>query len=154
LARRYDEAIAQCRGTLELNAGFYPAHEFLGRAYEQEKLYAPAISEFQKAVALEQDSPLAAAVLAGSYAAAGRKAEALKILSQLQELSKQRYVPPYGIAQAYAAMGDLNQAFAWLEKAYEAHSYDFVYLKVDPRNDRLRSDPRFQDILRRMNFPP
>jgi serine/threonine-protein kinase len=153
-ARRYDEAIAQYRSTLELNAGFYPAHLFLGWAYEQQKLYDEAISEYRKAIALEQGSPRVAAYLALGYAAAGKRTEALKIISNLRQLSKQRYVSPYGIAQVYTALGDFDQAFAWLEKAYEERPYELLYLKVDPRNDPLRSDPRFQDLLRRMNFPP
>jgi TolB-like protein/Tfp pilus assembly protein PilF len=153
-ARRYDEAIAQCRRTLELNAGFYPAHFNLGAAYEQEKLYDEAISEYQKAKALEEGNPMLAAYLAHGYAAAGKRTEALKIVSQLRELSKQRYVSPYRVAQVYAALGDLDQACAWLEKAYDDRSYDLTAAKVDPMIDRLRSDPRFQDLLRRMNFPP
>jgi len=153
-ARRYDEAIAQCRSTLELNSGFYPAHLFLGWAYEQEKLYADAISEYQKVIALEQGNPALAAHLARGYAAAGKRTEALNIISHLEELSKRRYVSPYAIAQTYAALGDPDQAFAWLEKAYEDRSNALQLLKVDPRVDRLRSDPRFQDLLRRMNFPP
>jgi serine/threonine-protein kinase len=153
-ARRYDEAIAQCRRTLELNAGFYPAHLFLGRAYEAEKLYAEAISEYQKAIALEQGNPLLAAELARGYAAAGKRTEAVNIISRLEELSKRRYVSSYVTAQIYTALGDTNQAFAWLEKAYEERPYELVYLNVDLRFDRLRSDLRFQDLLRRMNFPP
>ena len=153
-ARRYDEAIAQCRRTLELNAGFHPAHLYLGWAYEQKKLYGEAISEYQKAMALEQGSPRLAAGLAGAYAAAGNRTEALKIVSNLTELSKRRYVPPYDIAQIYTALHDFDQACAWLEKAYEERTYLLVMLKVDPRNDPVRSDPRFQDLLRRMNFPP
>jgi len=153
-ARRYDEAIAQCRRTLELNPGFYSGHSFLGWAYEQEKLYAQAISEYQKAIALEPGNPALAAELARACAAAGKRTEALKGISQLKELSKQRYVSPYLMAQIHAALGDIDQACAWLEKAYEERSGELCMLKVDPRNDPLRSEPRFQDLLRRMNFPP
>ena len=152
-ARRYDEAIAECRRTLELNAGFYPAHLYLGLAYEQQKLYAQAISEYQKAVALEEGNPACSGYLARAYAAVGRRTEALKIISQVRELAKRRYVSPYRIALIYTALGDADQAFAWLEKAYQERS-KLDSLNVDPRNDRLRSDPRFQDLLRRMNFPP
>jgi len=153
-ARRYDEAIAQCRRALELNAGFYPAHFNLGRVYQQEKLYPQAIAEYQQAKALEEANPRLAAELARGYAAAGKRIEALKIISQLTELSKRRYVSPYRVAQAYAALGEFDQAFALLEKAYEEHASELVALKVEPENDPLRSDPRFQDLLRRMNFPP
>jgi serine/threonine-protein kinase len=153
-ARRYDEAIAQCRRTLELNAGFYPAHLYLGQAYEQEKLYAEAISEYQKAIALEQGNPALAANLARVYAATGKRTEALKIISQLREPLKRRYVSSCLIAPIYAALGDPGRAFQWLEKAYQERDSQLAYLKVAPGFDSLRSDPRYQDLLRRMNFPP
>jgi TolB-like protein/DNA-binding winged helix-turn-helix (wHTH) protein len=153
-ARRYDEAIAQCRRTLELNAGFSPARDYLCRAYEQEKLYDEAISECQKGIVLGEGDPGCSGSLARVYAAAGKRPEALKIISNLRELSKQKYVSPYQIAHIYTALGDFDQAFAWLEKAYAARSMALIELKVDPRLDPLRSDPRFQDVLRRMNFPP
>jgi TolB-like protein/Tfp pilus assembly protein PilF len=153
-ARRYDEAIAQCRRTLELNAGFYPAHLNLGWAYEQKKLYDEAITEYQKAKALQEGNPYLAADLARGYAAAGKRTEALKIVSNLRELSKQKYVSPYKVAQIYTVLGDFHQASVWLEKAYDERSYDLTYAKVDPTFDPMRSDPRFQDLLRRMNFPP
>ena len=154
VARRYDEALAQCRSALELNAGFYLAHSCLGLVYEQEKLYEEAVSEYQKAIALEPGSPRLAAGLARAYAAAGKRTEALKIISNLRELSKQRYVSPYGIAMIYAALGDFGQTFAWLEKAYEERSVGLVEFKVSPWFDPLRSNPRFQNLFRRMNFPP
>jgi serine/threonine protein kinase/TolB-like protein/Tfp pilus assembly protein PilF len=152
-ARRYDEAIAECRRTLELNAGFAPAHLYIGRAFEQEKRYDEAIAEF-KAMALEGRNTMQLPNLGRVYAAAGRKAEALKSISQLRELSKRRYVSSWQIAGIYAALGDSDQALAWLEKAYEGRSDGLILLKVDPTVDSLRSDPRFQDLLRRMNFPP
>jgi TolB-like protein/Tfp pilus assembly protein PilF/predicted Ser/Thr protein kinase len=153
-ARRYDDAIAQCRRTLELNAGFYPAHLYLGWAYGYEKLYAQAISELQKAIALEEGNPSLAANLAWGYAASGKRTEALKIISTLKVLSRRKHVEHYGIAEIYVALGDFDQALAWLERAYEEHSWELAFLKVCPDFDPLRSDARFQDLLRRMNFPP
>jgi serine/threonine-protein kinase len=153
-ARRYDEAIAQCRRTLELNPGFYPAHLYLGWAYEQEKLYAEAISEYQKAIALEQGNPRLAADLARGYAAVGKRTEAVNIISHLEELSKRRYVPSYAMALTHAALGDASRAFQWLDKAYQDRDSQLVWLKAEPGFDSLRSDPRFQDLLRRMKFPP
>ena len=153
-ARRYDEAIAQCRRTLELNPGFYRAHLFLGRAYEQQRQYAEAILEYQKAIAYGEGDPLLAAELARGYAAAGKRAEALKIISQLRELLKRRNVSSYVMAQIYAALGDPGRAFQWLDKAYRDRASALVRLKAEPGFDSLRSDPRFQDLLRHMNFPP
>jgi len=153
-ARRYDESIAQCRKTLELNPGFHTAHIYLCRAYEQEKLYDEAISECRKTIALQEGDPGLAANLARAYAAAGKRTQALKIISDLRELSKHRYISAYQIGYIYTALGDFDRAFAWLQKAYEEGSPGLVFLKVDPRVDPLRFDPRFQNLLRRMNFPP
>ncbi|MBZ5561928.1 MAG: tetratricopeptide repeat protein [Acidobacteriia bacterium] len=153
-AGRTDEGIAQYRRTLEIDAGYYPTHLFLGWAYEQQKLYAQAISEYQKAITLEQGNPGLAAALAHAYPAAGKRTEAVKILSQLRELSKTRYVPSSLIASIYAALGDTGRTFQWLEKAYQERDTGLPYLKLDTTFDSLRSDPRFKDLLRRMNFPP
>jgi TolB-like protein/Tfp pilus assembly protein PilF len=152
-SRRYDEAIAESRRTLELYPGFYPAHMYLGSAYEQKKLYDQAIAEYQKALALEPGNSILGTALACGYAAAGKRSEALKRISQLKEHSRRMYVSPYGIACIYAALGHVDQACAWLEKAYEDRSYGLYSLKTNPRFDPLRSDPRFQALLRRMNFP-
>jgi len=153
-ARRYDEAIAQLQSTLELNAEFYPAHYYLGGVYEQEKRYAEAISEYQKAITLQPDDIKLPLCLACVYAAEGKRPEAVNILSHMEELSMRRCVPSYTMALAYAALGDAGRAFARLQKAYEDREVEVIFLKVSPPNDRLRSDPRFQDLLRRMNFPP
>src|SRR5208282_3695229 len=156
-ARRYDEAIAQLRSTLELNAGLLQAHAYLSFAYEQEKLYEQAISEWQKVIALQHGDPRLSANLARLYAAEGKRTEAMNILSRWEELWKRKYVP-CGTANLYvalyAALGDADKAFAQLEKSYEDRCEFLVNLKVQPLYDPLRSDPRFQDLLRRMNFPP
>src|SRR5262249_51961582 len=83
----------------------------------------------------------------------GYRDEAHKVLRQLEELSKQRYVTPYGRALIYAALGETDETFKWLETAYQQRANWMVLLKVDPCFDNLRSDPRFQDLMRRMNFP-
>jgi Flp pilus assembly protein TadD len=123
-------------------------------AYEWEKQYAQAISEYQKAAALEPDNLRARVSLGCAYAAAGKRTEALGTISNLIQLSKRRYVSPYGIACIYAVLHDTNEACVWLEKAYEDRADGLYNLKVNPRFDPLRSDPRFQTLLRRMNFPP
>jgi len=85
---------------------------------------------------------------------AGHLDEARKILEQLQEVSKQRYVTPYIIGRIYAALKDKDEAFRWLETAYKECASWMIFLRTDPHFDVLRPDPRFQDLLRRMNFPP
>jgi tetratricopeptide (TPR) repeat protein len=117
-------------------------------------MFKEAIAEHEKAVALLPEIPLYLGHLGNTYGLAGKKTQALKVIEQLKEQSKRKYVAPYDIALVYIGLGDKDQAFAWLEKGYQAHSNDMSNLKADPTFDPLRSDPRFQDLLRRMNFPP
>jgi tetratricopeptide (TPR) repeat protein len=92
--------------------------------------------------------------LAHAYALAGKRSQAQLLLDEAKELSKQRYLSPYDIAIVYAGLGQKDQAFAWLQKAYEQRCDFMVWLKVDPRFGNLRADPRFQDLVRRVGFPP
>jgi len=152
-ARRYDEAIQQLRSTIDMDANYWLAHSVLGRSYEQQGKLTEAIAEFQRAFELEKDVPENYAMLAHGYALAGRTSEAGKLLEQMQEMSTRRHVPPYNIAVVYAGLGDKNQAFAWLERAYADRSFYLTWLKYDPQLDSLRSDPRFADLMRRVGLP-
>ncbi len=89
-----------------------------------------------------------------AYSKAGWKAEALEVVDTLQSASSCRYVSPYAIAYLHCSLGDKDKAFQWLEKAYQERNSMLAFLKVDPLFDPLRSDSRFQDLVRRMNFPP
>ncbi len=151
--RRYDQAIEQYRKTLELDPNSGLAHAGLGWAYSLKSLHEPAITSLRKGCEFWPGStPIA--WLGEAYATAGLRDEAHKILQQLDKLSKQqRYVTPYGIARIYTALAQKDEAFRWLETAYEQRACWMLLLKVDPVFDDLRSDPRFQDLLRRMNFP-
>jgi TolB-like protein/DNA-binding winged helix-turn-helix (wHTH) protein len=149
-ARRYEEAIKQLHKTLEIDSNFVIAHFYLAEAYAQTSRFPEAIAEAQKAVSLSGAAPVIVADLARVYAVAGNRAAANRLL---KEVSSRSYVPKYGVALAHIALGEHEQAFAWLEKAVEDRSPNLPWLKVDPRVDPLRSDPRFQDLLRRMNFP-
>ncbi len=150
-ARRYDQAIAESRKALEMDPNFSRAHFNLGLAYEQKKMFPQAIAEFQKAIA-SSGGPLMEAALGHAYAVAGRRAEAQEVLDRLIELSKQRYVSSYQIATIYAGLGETDQAFAWLEKAYGERNNWLAYLKVDPIFDGLRSDSRFAALVRRVGL--
>jgi serine/threonine-protein kinase len=152
-ARRYDQAIEQLQKALEMDPNFAVAHLWLGWAYEQKGMYEEAIREFQKAVTLFKGSTYPIASLGHAYAVSGKRGEALKLLNELKELSKRRYVSAYDLALVYAGLGEKDQAFKWLEKAYEERYGWITMLKLEPRFDPLRADPRFQSLLRRMNFP-
>jgi serine/threonine-protein kinase len=150
-ARQYDQAIQQYRKTIELDQNWYIAHWFLGFAYEMKGLSREAIAEYQKAKELNDD-PYVLGLLGHGYAASGRRDEATKVLAEMNEVAKQRYVPAYSFAQVYAGLGDKEHAFQWLEKSYQDRAYDITYLKVDPFFDNLRSDPRFADLVRRIGL--
>jgi tetratricopeptide (TPR) repeat protein len=148
--RQYDRAIEELQNTLRLAPNYFWAHVFLGMAFEQKGMYAEAIAEFQKVAALSGGEPNVP--LAHTYAASGRTDDARKMLDALQ----QRYgedVESYFLGGIHAALGEKDEAFAWLEKAYDEHSFFLVFLPADPWFDPLRDDPRFQDLLRRLNFP-
>jgi TolB-like protein/DNA-binding winged helix-turn-helix (wHTH) protein/Tfp pilus assembly protein PilF len=146
----FDEAIEQCKRTLELEPNFAQAHWCLGLGYLGKARYDDAIPEFQKARALGE-VPLALWSLAYAYGVAGRKAEAREALRQFRQQSRDGYVSPYFMAGIYAGLGEKDRAFEWLHKAYE--DGDFMQLKLDPFLDSLRSDPRFRELLRRVNLP-
>jgi tetratricopeptide (TPR) repeat protein len=152
-AGRQDEAIESALKALELDPNFVMGHVRLGFAYEQKRMFEEAIRELQKAVALTGRMPTRLAQLAHAYALAGKRSQAQLLLDEIKELYKQRYVSPYDIAMVYAGLGQKDQAFAWLQKAYEERAW-LTMLQVDPGFDNLRADPRFTDLLRRVGFPP
>jgi tetratricopeptide (TPR) repeat protein len=151
-ARRFDQAIEQSGKTLEMDPHWSPTYDFLGRAYVQKGRYAEAIAAFQKALKLNPDNPYFLGPLGRAYAVSGRQDEALKILDQLKELSKRRYVKPYHFSIIYTALGDKDQGFAWLQKAYDERDDRLIFLKVDAAWDSLRSDPRFAKLVREVGL--
>ncbi|HEX4900926.1 MAG TPA: protein kinase [Pyrinomonadaceae bacterium] len=151
-ARQYDQSAEQLRKTLEMDPNFALAHHRLGLVYEQQQKYDEAIAEFKQVVNLSPGKPLGIAALAHGYALSGNRAEAQNSLAELRELSKRRYVSPASIALIYAALGDKDRAFVWLEKADSERDANLARLTVDPRFDSLRSDPRFTDLVRRLGL--
>jgi Flp pilus assembly protein TadD len=153
-ARDYDQAIDRFRKTLELDANFPPPYTFLAASYEQKGMFEEAMAASRRAVTVTQGPPKAHAMagLAHIYAVSGRKTEARNILAELQTLSERKYVPATDTALIYAGLGEKDKSFAWLDKAYEEHSFTLSNVKVEPRFDALHSDPRFADLLRRIGL--
>ena len=150
LAREYDQAIEQLRNTIDMDPDFVLPHLVLGQAYEQKRMYDQAITELRRAADISQSSPPAVAALARAYAVSGRTTEARKLLDQLMEQSKRRYVSPFYVAIVYAGLGENDQALDWIEKAYKDRSNAIVFSKVDPQLDPLRTAPRFKALLHRL----
>ena len=152
-SRRYDEAIAQFRSVIEMDPNFASAHAELGGVYAQTGRYREAMLEWQKASTLEGEKELAA--VWGKYAASGDyRGGVRKVVEILEERAKRKYVDPARIAWGYIRLGDKDRAFQWLEKAYQEHSGNLLSLKSAPLFDPLHSDPRFQNLLRRVGLPP
>jgi TolB-like protein/tetratricopeptide (TPR) repeat protein len=162
MAHKYDKAIVQYQKALELEPD---AITYFGLVLARAEAgdYATAISEAEKATKVD-NSPLLLTSLASAYARAGRRADANRVLRRLQEIWKRQgtapawhtsrtpYVCPYEVAGVYAQLGDRDRAIDWLNKAYQNRSC-LYWLRQDPRFDSIRSDPRFQDLLAKMNFP-
>jgi tetratricopeptide (TPR) repeat protein len=153
MARQYDDAIEQFRRTVELDPNYPVTYWILGLVLRKMGRYEMAIAEGEKGVKLSGGSPLMNAALAQTLAAAGRRKEAIRILDELKELAKQKYVAPHFFAGIHAGLGEEDRAMEYLEKSYEEHSHWLMYLHMDPSMDGLRSHPRFQDLLRCVGLP-
>jgi tetratricopeptide (TPR) repeat protein len=153
-AHRYDEAMQQARATVEMDESFAMGHHRLGLVLEQKSMYAEATAEFKRVVELSGGQPLALAGLGHSYAISGNTDAAKRVLVELKELSKTRYVSPFLIATVHAGLGEKEQALAGLEQAYNDRSTSMLPIKVDPNLDGIRPDARFAALVRRMNLPP
>ncbi len=152
-AHEFDRAIEQYRKVVEMDPNFANVRFHLGDAYREKGMYREAAAEWQKAWLLENDREGAAAWENVIDEASFRRAAA-RDLAHLKELSKKQYVSPMNLASSALDGQDKEQALAWLEEAYREHASGLIYLKMAPAFDPLRSDPRFQDLLRRLHFPP
>jgi TolB-like protein/DNA-binding winged helix-turn-helix (wHTH) protein/Flp pilus assembly protein TadD len=153
LARQYDRSIEQLRNTLEMDPTYELPHLLLGRAYQQKGDFARALPEFQKAVELSHNTPLMVSSLARANALAGNREQAEKLLAEIVAKSKHEYVSPFYIAMINAGLGRTALAMDWMEKAYDDRCNGLVFLKVDPELDGLRSNARFLQLLRKLNYP-
>ena len=140
------------------DANYSDTYWSLGLAYEQKQMYGEAIASFQKAVDLSRTNdaaegkPEVLAALGHAFAVAGKKPEAKSTIDKLTKSTDSKYVSSYGVSLIYIALGDNQSAFQWLERAYQDRDENFIHLKVDPRLDPIRGEPRFQELLRRLNL--
>jgi len=151
IAHRYDESAQQSRKTLEMDPNFAVAHYQLGQAFEQKRMPDEAIGEFKRAIELSNGDDTFEANLAYAYATSGRKEEAIKIVKDLEDRQSQHSSTDASIALVYLGLGDRDQAMIWLNKAYQARFNPSILVR--PAFDSLRSDARFQDLLRRIGLP-
>jgi eukaryotic-like serine/threonine-protein kinase len=152
--RRYDEAIEHFRRMIEIAPDFYHAYWTLGYTYLAKGTVDEAIAITEKGTMLSKRDQSLLTALGRTYGLTGRRTEANKILNELAELAKREYVPPAAFVDIHLGLGNRDQAFAWLEKAHQERSNYIAHLKVLPEVDRLRSDPRFDEMLRRIGLEP
>ena len=152
MSGRYDEALEHLQRTVELDPNYPVAHWILGLLYRKTGRYELAISEGEKGVHLSGGSPLMRAAVAHSYGRAGRTEEARRLLHDLTELAKHKYVAPYFLAGIHVGLGESDRAIEYLEKSYEEHSHWLIYLHIDPSMDELRDHHHFQDLLHRVGL--
>ncbi len=154
VAGRVGEALEQVRKTLEMDPHFAPAHQTLGWAYLNQGKQKEAIREFQQALQLSGNTATDFTLdLAFAYAVGGKRDEARRILTTLKQQHEKGLVPSGSVAILYGALGELNEAFAWLEKAYQEHDPELTYINVPGRRfEPLRRDPRFKKLLVRMGL--
>ena len=151
--QRYDLAIEQFNKTLELDPNFLLTHVDLGDLYAQQNRFDEAMRELQEVRQIVgADDPYGAGELGYVYAKAGKKSEAIKILNQLLDFSKNGHAVSVQVAYVYAGLGEKDKAFAWLEKGYDERNTQLEFLKVDPTWDNLRSDSRYTAMLKKIGL--
>jgi serine/threonine protein kinase/tetratricopeptide (TPR) repeat protein len=153
MTRQYEKAVEQNQEAIDLDPNNLLAHFQRGQAFEGLGQYKQAEAEFQRAQTLNGTNPEMLVGLGHLYAVSGNRANALRILSRLNTLSSKAYVSTIDMAIMHAGLGEREQAMAWLEKAYAEHNAGLAYLEIDPRFDPLRSDLRFQALVRKLNLP-
>jgi eukaryotic-like serine/threonine-protein kinase len=151
-ARRYEPAIQQFKRALDLDPNFVPAQHALEAAYAQSGMYREAIGERQRILTLSGNPDLAAAI-GEDYRKSGYGGVLQSSLEGLEQVSKQRYVSAYNIAQIHARLQQKDQSLAWLENAFNQRDSQLPYMRVEPAFDEIRSDPRFQQLLQRLSLP-
>jgi serine/threonine-protein kinase len=153
LNRNFDAALKQCLNTLELSLSFFATHFIAGLTYEQKGNFSGAIHELETAVELSSRLPLFLSGLGHCLAVAGRTEDARKIMAEIQNPAKQKYISPYGMGVVHLGLGETEEALRWLERACDERATWMIFLNVHPYFDQLRSDPRFQNMIAQLKLP-
>jgi serine/threonine-protein kinase len=151
--REFDVALEQCDHTIELNPHFSPAYWMLGLIQEQRGDFDESIAAFKRAIQISPQSPRMKGALGRSLALSGRRPEAEEILKELHELQAARYISPFEFASIYFAICQPDAGFEWLRKAFKDRCFELLAIKVDPRFDSLKDDPRFTELASQLGLP-
>jgi TolB-like protein/Tfp pilus assembly protein PilF len=151
--REFDLALEQCDHTIEQNPHFSAAYWTLGLVQDERKEFDEAIAAFQRAIQLSPPSPRILGSLGRTFARAGKPRQAHRILDELGELAKKRYVSPFELATIYFALNQLDNGFQWLTKAYQDRCFELLAIKVDPKFDSVADDPRFTALFSQLGLP-
>ena len=152
-ARRYDESIALSQQVLQMDANFVPARIQLGLSYVQEGRRDESIAELRRALELSGHNPDILGMLGYAQATADRRADARATIAELKKLSQKQYVSPFDIAGVLMGLGENDEAFKWLDKAYAEHVWIMGFIKVEPVFDSVRSDPRYHRFVHKIGLP-
>ena len=151
-AGRYDDSIKKSRDVLEIEPDYAQAWEDIGRAYLEKGFFQEATAAFERAVKFSERSPHFVASLGHSYGVAGHKQKAVAVLRELHRQCKKSYVSPYAFALVETGLGNLDEAFACLNKGYDQRTTALPFIAINPRLAPLRTDPRFSQLLRRLDL--
>jgi DNA-binding winged helix-turn-helix (wHTH) protein/tetratricopeptide (TPR) repeat protein len=151
-AKRDEQGLLRIQKTLEIEPNFWVALLHGGRIHLQMREYSKAIEAFTHARRTSAENSETISLLAYAHALAGEGTKALQLLEELQEQSQRKYIPPHNIAVIHQGLGNREQAFRWLDKAFEDRDVRLSYLKIDPKWDCYRSEPRFRELLRKIGF--
>ncbi len=152
-AGRNDEALSRAQKTLQLEPNFWHVHLTLSRIYIAKGMYAEAIAEAIKARDISRGNAESIATIGYASALSGKRDEAKAVIDELKKRAAERYVPPYDFALVYAALGEDDEVIRWLEKGFQERDVRMTFLKVEPKWNNLRGNPRFQDLAQRVGLP-
>lgn len=149
----FEAALDQCDHAIELNPHFSPAYWILGLVQEQRGEFDESVAAFQRAIQISPRSPIMQAALGRTLALSGKRQDALRILEDLHKLAEKRYVSPFELASLHFALGQSDEGFEWLSKAFQDRCFELISLRVDPRWQSLKNNPQFHQLFSRLGLP-